>query len=159
MERGVRRASNVGDVVVLDHQHLRVCGQHVLDVLRSQRVYHGSGRVLPARRGDDGARPRPQRRGQLVGYDAGLVDRDRLGAPAALRGRYMATMSLSWWIGLAVAPTVGTRLLAASPAAALLPAAGLVLAAGVAALALGRHLPAAISRTPRPAAAAAAGGA
>jgi MFS family permease len=71
-------------------------------------------------------------------------------APAALRGRYMATMSLSWWIGLALAPTVGTRLLAVSPAAALLPAAGLALAAGGAALGLGRHLPGAISRTPRP---------
>ena len=71
-------------------------------------------------------------------------------APAALRGRYMAAMSLSWWIGLALAPTVGTRLLAVSPAAALLPAAGLALAASVAALALGQHLPAAISRTPRP---------
>jgi len=71
-------------------------------------------------------------------------------APAALRGRYMATMSLSWWIGLALAPTAGTRLLAVSPAAALLPAVGLALAAGGAALALGRHLPAAISRTPRP---------
>src|SRR6516165_160254 len=80
-------------------------------------------------------------------------------APAALRGRYMATMSLSWWIGLALAPTVGTRLLAASPAAALLPAAGLALSASVAALALDRHLPAAISRTPRPSAAMAAGGA
>jgi MFS family permease len=76
-------------------------------------------------------------------------------APAALRGRYMATMSLSWWIGLALAPTAGTRLLATSPAAALLPAAGLTFAAGVAAVALGRHLPAAISRTPRPSAAAA----
>jgi MFS family permease len=77
-------------------------------------------------------------------------------APAALRGRYMAAMSLSWWIGLALAPTVGTRLLAVSAAASLLPAAGLALAASVAALALGRHLPAAISRTPRPSAAAAA---
>jgi MFS family permease len=71
-------------------------------------------------------------------------------APAALRGRYMATMGLSWWIGLALAPTVGTRLLAASPAAALLPAAGLAVVAGLSALALGRHLPAAISHTPRP---------
>jgi MFS family permease len=69
-------------------------------------------------------------------------------APPALRGRYMAAMSLSWWIGLALAPTIGTRLLAVSPAVALLPAAGLALAAGMAALALGRHIPAAISRTP-----------
>ena len=28
-------------------------------------------------------------------------------APAALRGRYMATMGLSWWLGLALAPTLG----------------------------------------------------
>jgi MFS family permease len=72
--------------------------------------------------------------------------------PAALRGRYMAVMSLSWWVGLALAPTVGTRLLAVSAAAALLPAAGLALAASVAALALEPCLPAAIRRTPRPAA-------
>jgi hypothetical protein len=35
-------------------------------------------------------------------------------APEHLRGRYMATMGLSWWIGLALAPTPGTQLLAAS---------------------------------------------
>ncbi len=69
----------------------------------------------------------------------------------------MAAMGLSWWIGLALAPTVGTRLLGVSAAAALLPAAGLAAAAGIGALALGRHLPAAISRTPRPAAAATSG--
>ena len=60
-------------------------------------------------------------------------------------------MSLSWWIGLAIAPTLGTRLLAVAPAASLLPATGLAVAAGIAALALGRSIPAAISRTPRPA--------
>ena len=72
-------------------------------------------------------------------------------APAGLRGRYMAAVGLSWWIGLALAPTIGTRLLAVSPAAALLPAAGLAVAASLGALALGRRLPVAISRTPRPA--------
>jgi MFS family permease len=71
-------------------------------------------------------------------------------APAALRGRYMAAMGLSWWIGLALAPTCGTRLLAVSAAAALFPASGLAVIAGAGALALGRHLPTAISRTPRP---------
>jgi MFS family permease len=71
-------------------------------------------------------------------------------APAGLRGRYMATMGLSWWVGLALAPTIGTRLLAVSPAADLLSAAGLAAAAGLSALALGRRLPVAISRTPRP---------
>src|SRR6266704_2575845 len=29
-------------------------------------------------------------------------------APAGLRGRYMASMGFSWWIGLAIAPTLGT---------------------------------------------------
>ena len=69
-------------------------------------------------------------------------------APTALRGRYMATMGLSWWIGLALAASVGTRLLAASPAGAMLVASGLAAAAAGAVLALGRRLPSAISRTP-----------
>jgi MFS family permease len=72
-------------------------------------------------------------------------------APAALRGRYMAAMGLSWWLGLALAPTLGTQLLSVSPPAALLAAAGVALAAGGSALALERALPSAIRRTPRPA--------
>jgi len=35
-------------------------------------------------------------------------------APPALRGRYMASMGLSWWIGLALGPIVGTQLLSVS---------------------------------------------
>jgi MFS family permease len=31
-------------------------------------------------------------------------------APAAIRGRYMAAIGLSWWLGLALAPTLGTQL-------------------------------------------------
>ena len=50
-------------------------------------------------------------------------------APAALRGRYMAAIGLSWWLGLALAPTLGTQLLSVSPPAALLAAAGVALAA------------------------------
>ena len=72
-------------------------------------------------------------------------------APVALRGRYMATIGLSWWLGLALAPTLGTQLLSVSPPAALLAAAGAALAAGLSALALERDLPAAIRLTPRPA--------
>jgi MFS family permease len=72
-------------------------------------------------------------------------------APAALRGRYMAATGLSWWLGLALAPTVGVQLLSVSPPAALLASAGVALAAGVSALALERELPAAIRLTPRPA--------
>jgi MFS family permease len=44
-------------------------------------------------------------------------------APLALRGRYMATAGLSWWVGLALAPTLGGQLLAVSPALALIGAA------------------------------------
>jgi MFS family permease len=71
-------------------------------------------------------------------------------APAALRGRYMATVGLSWWLGLALAPTVGAQLLSASPSAAMLAAAAVALAAAVSSLALERDLPVAIRLTPRP---------
>jgi MFS family permease len=71
-------------------------------------------------------------------------------APAALRGRYMAAIGLSWWLGLALAPTLGTQLLSASPPAAMLAAAGVALAAGLSALGLERDLPVAIRLTPRP---------
>jgi MFS family permease len=71
-------------------------------------------------------------------------------APAALRGRYMAAMGLSWWLGLALAPTLGMRLLSVSPPAALLAAAGVALAAALSALALERELPPAARLTPRP---------
>src|SRR5262245_15134028 len=72
-------------------------------------------------------------------------------APPALRGRYMATVGLSWWLGLALAPTLGTQGLSASPQAAMLVAAGVAAAAGIGALALERELPSAIRLTPRPA--------
>jgi MFS family permease len=71
-------------------------------------------------------------------------------APAALRGRYMAAMGLSWWLGLALAPTLGMRLLSVSPPTALLAAAGVALAAALSALALERELPPAARLTPRP---------
>jgi MFS family permease len=72
-------------------------------------------------------------------------------APPALRGRYMAAVGLSWWLGLALAPTLWAQLLSMSPAAAMSSAAGVALAAAVGALALERELPAAIRLTPRPA--------
>jgi MFS family permease len=71
-------------------------------------------------------------------------------APPALRGRYMAAMGLSWWLGLALAPTLGTQLLSVSPPATMLVAAGVALGAGLSALALERDLPAAVRLTPRP---------
>jgi MFS family permease len=71
-------------------------------------------------------------------------------APPALRGRYMAAMGLSWWLGLALAPTLGGQLLSVSPPAAMLAAAGVAVAAGVSALALEPELPSAIRLTPRP---------
>ncbi|HET9322419.1 MAG TPA: MFS transporter [Gaiellaceae bacterium] len=71
-------------------------------------------------------------------------------APATLRGRYMAAMGLSWWLGLALAPTLGAQLLSVSPPGALLVSAGVALAAGLSALALERELPPAIRLTPHP---------
>jgi MFS family permease len=71
-------------------------------------------------------------------------------APPALRGRYMAAMGLSWWLGLALAPTLGTQLLGVSPPAAVLAAAGVALAASASALALEPALAPEIRRTPRP---------
>ena len=71
-------------------------------------------------------------------------------APAALRGRYMAVTGLSWWLGLALAPTLAAQLMSVSPPAAMLAAAAVAAGAALAALALERHLPAAIRLTPRP---------
>jgi MFS family permease len=76
-------------------------------------------------------------------------------APTSLRGRYMASMGLSWWVGLALAPTLGTQLLSLSPTAAFLAAAAVALAAAALALTLERRLPDAFRLTPRPRGAAA----
>jgi MFS family permease len=69
-------------------------------------------------------------------------------APAGLRGRYMAAMGFSWWIGLAVAPALGAPLLGVSPVATFLVAAVVAAGAAVAALALERRLPATARLTP-----------
>jgi len=71
-------------------------------------------------------------------------------APAGLRGRYMASMGFSWWIGLAIAPTLGTQLLSAAPAVTFIAAAGVAAVAAVSALALESRLPSAARFTPRP---------
>ncbi|HZN70793.1 MAG TPA: MFS transporter [Micromonosporaceae bacterium] len=72
-------------------------------------------------------------------------------APAAVRGRYLASMGLSWWIGLAIAPALGAQLLSVSPTVTFLAAAAVAGAAGRSALALERRLPDAYRLTPRPA--------
>jgi hypothetical protein len=71
-------------------------------------------------------------------------------APASLRGRYMASMGFSWWIGLAIAPTLGTQLLSAASAATFIAAAGVAAVAAASALALEPRLPSAVRFTPRP---------
>ena len=71
-------------------------------------------------------------------------------APEGLRGRYMAATGLSWWIGLALAPTLGTTLLGVSPAGTFVVAAGVSAVAGGAGLALEPRLPETSRRTPRP---------
>jgi MFS family permease len=72
-------------------------------------------------------------------------------APPALRGRYMAVTGLSWWLGLALAPTLAAQLLSVSPSAAILAAACVAAVAAVSALALERELPLDVRRTPLPA--------
>jgi MFS family permease len=71
-------------------------------------------------------------------------------APVSLRGRYMATMGFSWWIGLTIAPTLGAQLLSLSPTAAFLAAAAGAIAAAASALMLERRLPDASRLTPQP---------
>jgi MFS family permease len=74
-------------------------------------------------------------------------------APLELRGRYMAAIGLSWWLGLALAPTVGAPLLAASASLALLAAAALCVAAIISLIALESRLPLGLRLVPRPRAA------
>ena len=71
-------------------------------------------------------------------------------APVSLRGRYMAAIGLSWWVGLALAPTLGTQVLSLSPMAAFLAAAAVAACAAISALGLERRLPDGARLTPRP---------
>lgn len=71
-------------------------------------------------------------------------------APVTLRGRYMATAGLSWWLGLGVAPTLGAQLLAVSPSLALVGGASLAASAIVLLRAFEPALPVAVRSIPQP---------
>jgi MFS family permease len=71
-------------------------------------------------------------------------------APEGLRGRYIASIGFSWWIGLTLAPTLGAQLLSFSPTAAFLAAAAVASAAAVSVLTLDRRLPETARLTPQP---------
>ena len=71
-------------------------------------------------------------------------------APSSVRGRYVAAMGFSWWIGLIIAPTVGGEPLSVSAAALFIGSAVEALAAAAAILAVERHLPTAACLTPQP---------
>ena len=71
-------------------------------------------------------------------------------APVSLRGRYMAAIGLSWWVGLALAPTLGTQLLSFSPLAAFLASGAVAAVAAGSALAMERRLPEEARWTPHP---------
>jgi MFS family permease len=71
-------------------------------------------------------------------------------APASLRGRYMATTGLSWWVGLALAPTLGTQLLSVSATVAFVASAAVAGAAAFSMLRLEQRLPDSSRLTPRP---------
>jgi MFS family permease len=70
-------------------------------------------------------------------------------ADPRLLGRYMAVSALSWQVGFTVGPAVGGALLAATPGGLWLVTASVCLAAGVSTLALERHLPEGLRRTPQ----------
>ena len=71
-------------------------------------------------------------------------------APLALRGRYMATAGLSWWLGLTLAPTLGGQLLAISPSLALIGGAALAASVIVLLRAFEPALPVSVRSIPRP---------
>jgi MFS family permease len=71
-------------------------------------------------------------------------------APPELRGRYMAAIGLTWWLGLALAPTLGAQLLSVSPTLALVGAAALSGASIISLLALEARLPRGVRLIPRP---------
>lgn len=71
-------------------------------------------------------------------------------APPALRGRYMATAGLSWWAGLAAAPTLGDQLLAVSAPMALMVGAALAALAIALLRAFETALPVYVRMIPRP---------
>ena len=71
-------------------------------------------------------------------------------APVSLRGRYMAAIGLSWWVGLALAPTLGTQTLSHAPAGTFLGAGTIAAIAAVSVLALERRLPDEARLTPHP---------
>ena len=71
-------------------------------------------------------------------------------APLGLRGRYMATAGLSWWLGLAIAPTLGGPLLAVSASLPLIGGAVLAASAIVLLRASEPALPVSVRSIPRP---------
>ena len=71
-------------------------------------------------------------------------------AAPELRGRYMAAIGLSWWLGLALAPTLGAQLLAVSPTLPFAVAAAVSASTIVSLLALEARLPLPLRSVPRP---------
>ena len=71
-------------------------------------------------------------------------------APLGLRGRYMATAGLSWWLGLAVAPTLGGTLLGVSASLPLIGGAVLAACAIVLLRASEGALPVSVRSIPQP---------
>ena len=69
-------------------------------------------------------------------------------AEPRLLGRYMALSTLSWQVGFALGPAVGSYVLAVSPSGARVAAAGLCALGGLLALLVEGTLPVAARRTP-----------
>ena len=71
-------------------------------------------------------------------------------APPALRGRYMAMVGPTWWVGLTAAPMLGGPLLAVSAPLALLAGAALAVLAIASLHASETALPTSVRLIPRP---------
>ena len=71
-------------------------------------------------------------------------------APASVRGRYMAAIGLSWWVGLALAPILGTQIMSLWPIGAFLVAAAGMTFAAASSLKLEKRLPEDSRLTPHP---------
>ncbi len=69
-------------------------------------------------------------------------------APVPLRGRYMAAMGLSWWVGLAIGPIAGAPLLSRWPVLPFALGAVLAVLAGLGSSTLDRRLPPMARLTP-----------
>ena len=80
VDRRVRRAGDLGDIVVLDHEDVRVLSGDRAELGRALVVDGGAGRVLSSRGDDHRSRSAFKRSAERVRHEPARIDRNRLGA-------------------------------------------------------------------------------